>query len=45
MFSDPQFWVAIAFIIFVIAIFNPTRKILSLSLDKKINEIKESNSL
>ena len=42
MFSDPQFWVAIAFIIFVLAIFNPIRKILSSSLDTKINEIKES---
>jgi len=42
MFSDPQFWVAIAFIIFIIAIFNPVRKILNSSLDNKINEIKES---
>ena len=42
MFSDPQFWVAIAFVIFIIAIFNPVRKILSSSLDGKINEIKES---
>lgn len=42
MFSDPQFWVAIAFIIFIIAIFNPVRKILSSSLDGKIKEIKES---
>ena len=40
MFSDPQFWVAIAFIVFIAAIFNPVRKILSLSLDKKINEIR-----
>ena len=40
MFSDPQFWVAIAFIIFVLAIFNPIRKILSSSLDTKIHEIK-----
>ena len=42
MFSDPQFWVAIAFIIFVLAIFNPIRKILSSSLDTKIHEIKAS---
>ena len=42
MFTDPQFWVAIAFIIFVLVIFNPTRKILSSSLDAKINEIKGS---
>lgn len=42
MFSDPQFWVAIAFIIFVLAIFNPVRKILNTSLDTKIKKIKES---
>ena len=42
MLSDPQFWVAIAFIIFIIAIFNPVRKILTSSLDAKINEIKIS---
>ena len=42
MFSDPQFWVAVAFIIFILAIFNPVRKILSSSLDNKINEIKEN---
>ena len=27
MFSDPQFWVAIAFFLFVLAVFNPVRKI------------------
>ena len=42
MLSDPQFWVAIAFIIFVILIFKPIKKILSTSLDKKIKEIKDS---
>ena len=42
MLSDPQFWVAVAFIIFIIAIFNPVRKILTSSLDGKINEIKTS---
>ena len=42
MFADPQFWVAIAFIIFIIAIFNPVKKILTSSLDEKINEIKNS---
>ncbi len=42
MFSDPQFWVAIAFLIFIIAIFNPVRKILITSLDSKIKEIKNS---
>ena len=42
MLSDPQFWVAVAFVIFIIAIFNPVRKILTSSLDGKINEIKTS---
>ena len=42
MISDPQFWVAIAFVIFIIAIFNPVRKILSSSLDDKINDIKKN---
>jgi len=42
MFSDPQFWVAIAFIIFILAIFNPVRKLLSSSLDNKIKEIKDN---
>ena len=41
MFSDPQFWVAIAFIIFILAIFNPVRKILATSLDSKIKDIKD----
>ena len=41
MFSDPQFWVFIAFIIFVGAIFNPVRKTLFTKLDNKIKEIKE----
>ena len=44
MFSDPQFWVAVAFVIFILAIFNPVRKILTSSLDTKINEIKDSIS-
>jgi len=42
MFTDPQFWVAVAFIIFVVAIFNPIRKILISNLDAKINQIKVS---
>ena len=40
MFSDPQFWVAVSFILFIAAIFNPVRKILTSSLDGQINEIK-----
>ena len=42
MFNDPQFWVLIAFIIFIGIIFNPIRKILLSGLDSKINDIKES---
>ena len=41
MFSDPQFWVFIAFIIFVGAMVKPVRKILSTNLDDKIQEIKD----
>tara|TARA_Y100001970_G_scaffold269657_1_gene362449 strand:+ start:726 stop:1211 length:486 start_codon:yes stop_codon:yes gene_type:complete len=42
MFSDPQFWVFVAFVIFCLAVFNPIRKILLKSLDSKIKEIKDS---
>jgi F-type H+-transporting ATPase subunit b len=41
MFSDPQFWVAVAFIAFIAAIFNPVRKMIATSLDSQINQIKE----
>lgn len=40
MFSDPQFWVAVSFILFIAAIFNPVRKILTSNLDAQINDIK-----
>ena len=40
MFADPQFWVAVSFILFIAAIFNPVRKILTSSLDSQINDIK-----
>ena len=40
MFSDPQFWVAVSFILFIVAIFNPVRKILISSLDTQIRDIK-----
>ena len=40
MFSDPQFWVAVSFILFIAAIFNPVRKILTSSLHAQINDIK-----
>mgnify|MGYP003956073967 CR=1 FL=1 len=42
MFSDPQFWVAVAFVAFIIAIFNPVRKILTSNLDTPIKQIKDS---
>ena len=42
MFSDPQFWVLIAFIIFIGVTFNPVRKLLIKSLDSKIQEIKNN---
>ena len=40
MFADPQFWVAVSFILFIAAIFNPVRKILTSSLDEQIKDIK-----
>ena len=40
MFADPQFWVAVSFILFIAAIFNPVRKILASSLDAQIEDIK-----
>ena len=42
MFVDPQFWVAIAFIIFIVAVFNPIRKMLGTTLNSKIQDIKNS---
>ena len=41
MFSDPQFWVAVAFVAFILAIFNPVRKILTTNLDSQIKDIKD----
>ena len=40
MFSDPQFWVAVAFVAFIVAVFNPVRKILTNNLDAQINDIR-----
>ena len=40
MFSDPQFWVAVSFLLFIAAIFNPVRKMLTSNLDSQIKEIK-----
>lgn len=42
MFYDPQFWVFVAFVIFIVAVFKPVRTLLISSLDNKINEIKDS---
>ena len=42
MLSDPQFWVFIAFIIFIGVMIKPVRKILSINLGDKIQEIKDS---
>ena len=42
MFTDPQFWVAVAFFIFVVAVYNPVRKMLTGSLDTQIKKIKIS---
>ncbi|MBI04945.1 MAG: hypothetical protein CMI96_03905 [Pelagibacteraceae bacterium] len=41
MFSDPQFWVAVAFFAFLAAVFNPIRKILVTNLDLQIKDIKD----
>ena len=40
MLADPQFWVFVAFLIFIGIIFNPVRRILSSNLDDKIKDIK-----
>ena len=39
MFTDPQFWVAVAFFMFIAVIFNPIRKILTSNLDTQIKQI------
>ena len=44
MFSDPQFWVAVSFILFIAVIFNPVRKMLISNLDSQINDIKSKIS-
>ena len=41
MFSDPQFWVAVAFVAFIAAVFNPVRKMLAKNLDSQIKDIKD----
>ena len=41
MFQDPTFWVAVAFVIFVIAVFKPIKAALIGGLDAKIKEIRQ----
>ncbi len=41
MFSDPQFWVAVAFFAFLAAVYNPVRKMLMTNLDAQIKDIKD----
>ena len=41
MFQDPTFWVAIAFVVFVIAVFRPIRKALTGALDKRADNIRQ----
>ena len=41
MFSDPQFWVAVAFFAFIAVVFNPVRKILTTNLDSQIKDIRD----
>ena len=40
MLQDPTFWVAVAFVIFVIAVFKPIKGALIGGLDAKIEEIR-----
>ena len=42
LLQSEQFWVLIAFIIFVAAVFRPVRKMLATNLDGKIQEIKDT---
>ena len=40
--KSEQFWVLVAFVIFILAVFKPIKNIVSSNLDKKINEIKNN---
>lgn len=40
LFHDPTFWVGVAFVVFVIAVFKPVRNKLLAGLDDKIAEIR-----
>ena len=41
MFHDPTFWVAIAFVVFVIAVFRPIGKAITQALDKRADTIRQ----
>ena len=41
LINDPTFWVAIAFVLFVIAVFKPIRSAMLGGLDEKIAEIRQ----
>ncbi len=41
MFHDPTFWVAVAFLLFIGALFKPVKKILLSGLDKRSEQIRE----
>ncbi len=41
MFQNPQFWVALSFVLFVIAVFKPVGKILAASLDNRSAKIQK----
>ena len=41
MFQDPTFWVAVAFVIFVVAVFKPIKAALIGGLDAKIEKIRQ----
>ena len=40
--KSEQFWVLVAFVIFILAVFKPIKNIVSSNLDKKIDEIKNN---
>lgn len=40
MFEDPTFWTALAFVVFVIAVFKPIKRSLCAALDKRADQIR-----
>lgn len=41
MFEDPTLWVAIAFVVFVVAVFRPIRRALTTALDQRADRIRD----